>query len=112
MREESWCALPTASATGWVRGLFVLRPVRWAWTDAVRAGGCVGGVVAIGWWAGDVEAGLTASIGALTVLYGRGRPYARRARQLAVIALALTVSGSRTGPWLLTSGFKLPSCTR
>jgi hypothetical protein len=41
--------------------LFLLGPAEWALTDAIRASTCVGGVVAIGWWAGDIEARLTAS---------------------------------------------------
>lgn len=66
--------------------------------DAIRAGSCAGGAVLIGWWAGDLSAGLTASIGAFTALYGGRRPYGFRARQLAAIALAFAVV-TTIGAW-------------
>ncbi|WP_345381327.1 FUSC family protein [Pseudonocardia yuanmonensis] len=101
---------PGAAATAWsrARDLVRLRPGRFPWADATRAAGCVGGTVLIGWWVGDVEAGLIASIGAFTSLYGTGRPYPYRARQLALIAVAfalvVTLGGlSVAVPW--TSAF-------
>ena len=44
--------------------------------------------VLIGWAAGDPEAGLMATIGTFTALYGSGRPYLYRAKQLGIIAVA------------------------
>ena len=73
---------------GWARDLVGLRRTGFDLVDAVRAASCAGGTVLIGWWAGDVSAGLVASIGAFTALYGGRRPYRFRARQLAAIALA------------------------
>ena len=73
---------------GWARDLVGLRRTGFDLVDAVRAASCAGGTVLIGWWAGDVPAGLTASIGAFTALYGGRRPYRFRARQLAAVALA------------------------
>ncbi|NMO90702.1 FUSC family protein [Actinomycetospora sp. TBRC 11914] len=78
----------TTSWRGWLRGLVALRPTRFDWVDAVRAGTCAGGVVLIGWVLGELSAGLTASVGAFTALYGQGRPYRSRAVELAVIAVA------------------------
>ncbi|WP_321813997.1 MULTISPECIES: FUSC family protein [unclassified Paraburkholderia] len=56
---------------------------------AVRAGLCCGIPVMIGWFAGDIQAGLLATIGSFTALYGSDRPYRNRALHLAVIAVAL-----------------------
>ncbi|MEJ2885143.1 FUSC family protein [Actinomycetospora aeridis] len=74
------------------RDLVRLREGRPDWWDAVRAGGCAGGVVLVGWSVGAVSAGLTASIGAFTALYGSGRPYRYRAMELAAIALAFAAA--------------------
>ncbi len=73
---------------GWLRDLVRLRPTGFDWVDAIRAGLCAGLVVTLGWAAGELSAGLTASVGAFTALYGGGRPYRSRAVELAVIALA------------------------
>ncbi|GAA4910625.1 putative membrane protein YccC [Actinomycetospora succinea] len=81
-------------ATSWrafARDLVRLREGRFDWWDAVRAGACAGGVVLVGWSVGAVPAGLTASIGAFTALYGNGRPYRYRAIELATIALAFAL---------------------
>jgi len=72
----------------WSRDLVRMRRTGFDGVDAVRAGSCAGGAVLVGWWAGDLPAGLTASIGAFTALYGGRRPYGFRARQLGAIALA------------------------
>jgi hypothetical protein len=61
--------------------------------------------VAVGSAVGDVGAGLIGAIGAFTSRYGGDRPYANRAVQLAVIAVALSAAvalGSLTAPvwWL------------
>jgi uncharacterized membrane protein YccC len=77
-----------AAWRAWLRDLVRLRPVGTDWVDAIRAGVCAGLVVVIGWAVGELSAGLTASVGAFTALYGGGRPYRARAVELAVIALA------------------------
>ncbi|WP_343665078.1 FUSC family protein [Paraburkholderia tropica] len=56
---------------------------------AVRAGLCCGIPVMAGWFAGDIHAGLLATIGSFTALYGSDRPYRNRAVHLAAIAFAL-----------------------
>src|SRR6476661_4990256 len=75
-------------AAAWLRDLVRLRPVVVDRVDAVGAGACAGLVVVLGWAVGDLPAGLTASVGAFTALYGGGRPYRARAVELAVIAPA------------------------
>ncbi|MFC5143053.1 FUSC family protein [Actinomycetospora rhizophila] len=82
----------TTSWRAFARDLVRLQDARLDWWDAVRAGTCAGGVVLIGWSVGEVSAGLTASIGAFTALFGNGRPYRHRARELAVIALAFALA--------------------
>lgn len=56
------------------------------WPTAVRAALSVGLPVAAGVWAGDPTAGLMATLGSFTSLYGAERPYGDRARFLAIIA--------------------------
>ncbi|MDT5077093.1 MAG: hypothetical protein QOJ80_1730 [Mycobacterium sp.] len=48
--------------------------------------------VLVGWLAGDLGAGLTATLGGFTALYGSGRPYLNRAALLAVVAVALSAA--------------------
>ena len=48
--------------------------------------------VLIGWAAGDIAAGLMATIGAFTSLYGSGRPYLNRGVHLGVIAACFSVA--------------------
>lgn len=48
--------------------------------------------VLAGWLAGDLAAGLMATIGAFTTLYGNDRPYLNRAIHLAVIALCFSLA--------------------
>ena len=48
--------------------------------------------VLAGWAAGDVTAGLMATIGAFTALYGGDRPYLNRAIHLAVIAVSFALA--------------------
>ena len=50
--------------------------------------------VLAGWLLGDLTAGLIATLGAFTGLYGRGQPYVNRAQLLAVIALSLSLSAA------------------
>ena len=91
--------------SGWFRGLFGLRPAPLAWGDAARAGTCAGGVILVGWLLGDVPAGIAASIGAFTALFGAGLPYTYRARLLAVIAAAFALAvtaghAAAASPWV------------
>lgn len=58
---------------------------------AVRAGLCCGLPVVLGFYAGHIQSGLLATIGAFTALYGDGLPGGRRARLLAIIAVTLAV---------------------
>ena len=46
--------------------------------------------VLVGWLAGHTGAGLMAATGGFTAIYGSGRPYLSRARELALIALAFS----------------------
>lgn len=55
---------------------------------ALRAAACMGVPVLAGWLAGETGAGLMAATGGFTAVYGSGRPYLSRARELALIALA------------------------
>lgn len=71
---------------------------------AVRAGLCCGMPVALGYLAGDIHAGLLATIGSFTVLYGSDRPYVNRSRYLAVIAFfiaAVVILGIIVAPYPL-----------
>lgn len=72
--------------------LFKLRPAGRRWPFAARASIGMGLPVLVGWAAGDITAGMTATIGAFTALYGSDRPYLNRAVYLAVIAVSLAVA--------------------
>jgi uncharacterized membrane protein YccC len=48
--------------------------------------------VLVGWLAGDLAAGLMATLGGFTALYGSGRPYLNRAALLAVVAVSLSIA--------------------
>lgn len=91
-----------------VRALFRLREAKRRWPFALRAAFCMGVPVLAGWGAGDVPAGLMATIGAFTALYGSGRPYLNRAGHLASIALSFALSvglgvWASSEPWLAVS---------
>lgn len=62
------------------------------WPFALRCGAAMGLPMLVGVLAGDASAGLMAATGGFTSLYGSGRPYLRRAIELALIALAFAVS--------------------
>ncbi|MFJ2722395.1 hypothetical protein [Streptomyces sp. NPDC087437] len=62
-----------------IRPLFALRDARRRWPFAARAGLCMGVPVVIGWAADDTAAGLMATIGGFTALYGSALPYLYRA---------------------------------
>lgn len=76
-----------------LRGLLVLRPAPpRRWWFSLRAALCMGTPLAAGVVAGDAHAGLLASLGGFTALYGSGRPFAYRARMLALVALSLAAA--------------------
>jgi uncharacterized membrane protein YccC len=86
-------ASPALSIKQILRSLFELRPApQGRWLFALRAGVCVGVPILVGWLAGDSSAGLMASIGGFTSLYGSGRPYLSRAVELGLIAMAFAAS--------------------
>jgi uncharacterized membrane protein YccC len=70
--------------------LFRFRKSNRRWPIACRAALGIGLPVAIGWATGDLSAGLMATIGAFTALYGSERPYSNRAWLLAGIALSFS----------------------
>ena len=72
-----------------LRHVVRLRIVPNRWPYSLGAAFCVAAPVAFGWSVDDVPAGLVASIGAFTALYGAGRPYNNRALVLAAIAIGL-----------------------
>ena len=63
--------------------MFAMRDVGRRWPYALRAGVSMGIPALIGWAVGDLSAGLMATIGGFTALYGAGRPYLNRAAYLA-----------------------------
>src|SRR5690606_37389365 len=68
--------------------------------------------VAVGTWAGQPGAGLMATLGAFTALYGGGRPYASRAITLAVVAAAFALAvvfglWLEGRPWLVVPALSL-----
>jgi uncharacterized membrane protein YccC len=80
------------------RELVGVKQVRRRWPFALRAGICMAAPVLAGWAAGDVAAGLAATLGSFTALYGSGRPYLYRAQELAIIAVSLAVAVA-VGVW-------------
>lgn len=83
----------TARLPRLLHGLIEMRPAPpRRWLFSLRAALCMGTPIVAGWLAQDVQAGLMASIGGFTALYGSGRPYLSRARQLALIAVAFAVA--------------------
>ncbi len=57
--------------------------------------------VLVGWLSGDLGAGLMATLGGFTALYGSGRPYLNRAALLAAVALSLSAAVG-LGIWAAT----------
>lgn len=82
----------------YLRRLLVLNPAPTRWPFALRAGICMAVPVLTGWLAGDTAAGLIATIGGFTALYGSGRPYLNRAGYLAVVALSFAAAVA-LGDW-------------
>ncbi|WP_396922919.1 FUSC family protein [Mycolicibacterium sp.] len=88
-----------------LRRIFVLNPAPRRWPFALRAGVCMAVPVLVGWLAGDTAAGLIATIGGFTSLYGSGRPYLNRGVYLGVIAACFAVAvalgdWAAATPWL------------
>lgn len=83
---------PPASPSFHLSALLKLRPAGRRWPFAARAANCMGAPVLGGWLAGDVSAGLMATIGAFTALYGSDRPYLNRALYLALIAVSFAIA--------------------
>lgn len=68
------------------------------WPIALRAAASTAIVLVACWAAGDISAGLIATLGTFTARFGSGRPYLNRGIQLAVVAVAL--AGAVTlGSW-------------
>jgi uncharacterized membrane protein YccC len=82
---------PSSPATG-LRALFTMRAAPGRFPFALRAGFCMGVPILVGVLAGDTAAGLMATIGAFTSLYGSGRPYVYRAVMLALIAIGFALA--------------------
>src|SRR5215218_3071485 len=111
---------PIPPAPSWatfnISALFELRDARRRWPFAARASICTGMPVVAGWVAGDVAAGLLATIGAFTALYGSGRPYLNRAGYLAAIAAAFAAAvglgaWAKSIPWLAVPAVTLIATT-
>ncbi|WP_083653892.1 FUSC family protein [Mycobacterium sp. GA-1841] len=88
-----------------LRGIFVINSVPRRWPFALRAGICMAVPVLVGWLAGDTTAGLVATIGGFTSLYGSGRPYLNRGAYLAVVAVCFAAAvalgdWASSAPWL------------
>lgn len=60
--------------------------------------------VLVGWAAGDPSAGLIATIGGFTALYGSGRPYLNRALYLAAVAVSFAAAVA-LGDWAAASAW-------
>jgi uncharacterized membrane protein YccC len=101
---RSITTLMPMSGTG-LRRLVVGKNPPGRWWFSTRAALCLAAPVAVGWAVGDMAAGLTATIGGFTALYGSNRPYISRAGHLAVIAVGFAAAvavGDRAAsvPWL------------
>lgn len=79
-------------------GLLHIRPDVSRLPTATRVAVSTAIPLLIGWAAGDVGAGLIATLGAFTADYGSQRPYRSRGLQLAVIAAALAAAVT-VGAW-------------
>ncbi|MFN6549799.1 FUSC family protein [Mycolicibacterium septicum] len=96
---------PAPTATNPLRNIFVINSVPRRWPFALRAGICMAVPVLVGWLAGDTTAGLIATIGGFTSLYGSGRPYLNRGAYLGVVAVCFAVAvalgdWASSAPWL------------
>jgi uncharacterized membrane protein YccC len=97
---------PPARPSFQTASLFLLRkPAVRRWPFALRAAVSMGAPVAIGWMLGDISAGMMATIGGFTAVYGNDRPFLNRAIHLGCIAAALAMVVcigvvSASVPWL------------
>lgn len=69
-----------------------INPAPGRWRFALRAAICMAVPVLVGWALGDTTAGLLATIGGFTSLYGSGRPYLNRSYYLAGVAAFFAVA--------------------
>ena len=72
------------------------------WSTALRVAVSTAIPLLIGWAAGDVGAGLIATLGAFTADYGTDRPYRNRGAQLGIIAVGLAAAVT-VGAWAATA---------
>ena len=86
---------PSRSPIG---GILQMRPAPRQWPLALRVAVSTAIPILIGWAAGDIGAGLIASLGAFTADYGTDRPYLNRGAQSAVVAVALAAAVT-VGAW-------------
>lgn len=84
--------------------LLAVRPSPSQWPVAVRAAVSTAIPATVGWLAGDIGAGLVASLGVFTTDYGNDRPYANRGVQSALIALSLAAAVT-VGAWASTAAW-------
>jgi uncharacterized membrane protein YccC len=82
------------------------KPAAARWPYALRAAIAMGAPALLGWWLGDIPAGLMATTGAFTAVYGADRPFLNRAVHLAGIAAAFVIVVSvgiwaASLPWLV-----------
>lgn len=89
---------PEQSARSPFGGLLQMRPAPRRWPLALRVAVSTAIPILIGWAAGDISAGLIASLGAFTADYGTDRPYLNRGAQSAVVAVALAAAVT-VGAW-------------
>jgi uncharacterized membrane protein YccC len=88
-----------------LRNVFVLNSGPRRWPFALRAALCMTVPILVGWALGDTAAGLIATIGGFTSLYGSGRPYLSRGTYLGAVAVcfaAVVALGdwAAAAPWL------------
>ncbi|GAS86426.1 integral membrane protein [Mycolicibacterium brisbanense] len=88
-----------------LRNVFVLNPGPQRFLFALRAGLCMAVPVLVGWAAGHTAAGLIATIGGFTSVYGSGRPYLNRGMYLGTVVLCFAAAvalgdWAAATPWL------------
>jgi uncharacterized membrane protein YccC len=88
-----------------LRNVFVLNRAPRRWPFALRAGLCMAVPILVGWALGDTAAGLIATIGGFTSVYGSGRPYLNRGVYLGAVTACLAAAvalgdWAAAAPWL------------
>ena len=81
-----------------IGGILQMRPAPRRWPLALRVAVSTAIPILIGWAAGDIGAGLIASLGAFTADYGTDRPYLSRGAQSAIVAVSLAAAVT-VGAW-------------